>query len=65
MVATIAISMESWNRNAISDTIGWPVHIDLPKSKCSRPQRKCPNWTIIGWSMPRLWRQIVSADSSK
>ena len=57
-VAMMATCSESWKRRPISSTIGRPVHIDLPKSKVTRPLMKARNCTSIGWSMPSSARQF-------
>ena len=65
MVAMIATCSESSKRSAISETIGWPVHMEMPKSKRMRPQMKLKNCPITGKFVPISSRQIWIALSSK
>ena len=63
--ATIATSSDIGKRVAISAMTGLPDHIELPRLKVTRPQRKSRYCRIQGRSMPISAWHAASASAVK
>ena len=48
-------------RSHTSDSTGWPVLIDDPRSPCSMFENQMPNWAAQVWSSPSRARRSASA----